>query len=95
MSQQVYFHHHIDTPNGGFTVVFHFDALDWFEGEGQIPELNYVDMDYSPCQTDLIKQCIESLNSYDNTLLYAMQDAADEFEKNQDIDSIWHDYFMR
>jgi hypothetical protein len=95
MSQQIYFHHNIDNPNGGFTVVFHFDACDWFEGEGQVPELNYIDLNYDERQTQLIKACIESINSYDDTMVCAMQDAAEEFKKNQDVDSIWHDYFVR
>lgn len=84
MSQQIYFHHNIDTPNGGFTVVFHFDARDWFEGEGQVPELNYLPMDYTPREQELIETCLESLNSHDNTLVYAMQEAADLFKRNAD-----------
>jgi len=84
MSNQIYFNHNIDTPSGGFVVMFHFDARDWFEGEGQIPELNYIDMDYDERQTRLIKQQIESLNSDDYTLIYAMQDAADEYKSVMD-----------
>ena len=52
--------------------------------EGQIPELNYIDMDYDGRQTRLIKQQIESLNSDDYTLIYAMQDAADEYKSVMD-----------
>lgn len=84
MSNQIYFDHNIDTFAGGFPVIFHFDARDWFEGEGQIPELNYIDLDYDERQTSLIKQCLDSLNSDDNTLIYAMQEAADKFKHQLD-----------
>ena len=80
MSNQIYFNHTIDTPDGGFTVVFYFDARDWFEEEGQIPELRYWPMHYSPRQQSFIETCLESLNSDDNTLIYAMQEAADKFK---------------